>query len=93
MALHRNEPPDAEEPRLVATEGHDSVLGADPVVNDLEVALVEPLDLREIAREALRDGDVHVGERRDRAIRKPEEPALAEPVEAVLRREAEWNTS
>ena len=67
--------------------GVDAVAARDPVVDDLELVLVEALHLREVAGEALRDRDVHVRERGDRAVGEAEEAALAEPVEAVLGRE------
>ena len=61
----------------------------DAVVHDLEARTVEALDLFEVAREAARDRDVRVGERRDRAVSEREARVLAELVEAVLRRHAQ----
>ena len=59
----------------------------DPVVDDLEVLLVEALGLGEVLGETLRDGDVDVRERADRAVGEAEPAPLSELVEAVLRRE------
>ncbi len=60
-------------------------------MHDPEVLDGEALSLREVVREALRDRDVDVRERSDRAIRDPEPPALPKLVETVLRREPERN--
>ena len=61
--------------------------GRDPVVDDLEVLLAEALRLGEVLREPLRDRDVHVRERADRAIGETEQAPFAELVEPVLRRQ------
>ena len=61
----------------------------DPVVDDLEALLVEALRLRQVAREAARDRDVHVREAGDGPVAERERAALAELVEAVLRGEAD----
>ena len=63
----------------------------DPVVDDLEVLLLEALGLGEVLRETLRDRDVHVCERADRAVGEAEPAPLAELVEAVLRGEPQRN--
>ena len=68
VALDRDQPPDAEQARLAARVRRRGVARRDPVVDDLEVLLVEALRLGEVAREALRDRDVHVRERADRAV-------------------------
>ncbi len=60
----------------------------DAVVDDLEVLLVEALRLLQVLREAARDGDVDVREAGDAAVGEREGAALAELVEAVLRRHA-----
>ena len=59
----------------------------DPVVDDLEVLLVEALGLGEVLREPLRDRDVDVRQRADGAVGDAEPASLAELVEAVLRGE------
>jgi hypothetical protein len=89
VALHGDQPADAEEPRLVSGIRLDRVPPGDSVVDDLEAVLVEALDLGEVACEPLRDRHVHVRERGDGAIGEAEEAPLAEPVEAVLRGEAQ----
>ena len=89
MALDRDQAADAEQPRLAPTYGAALTVRRDPVVDDLEVLLVEPLGLGEVLREPLRDRDVDVRERADGAVREPEPAAFPELVEAVLRREPE----
>ncbi len=89
MSLDRDEPADAEKAGSPAGVRGRGAVGLDPVVDDLEVLLLEPLRLGEVLREALRDRDVHVGERRDRAVGDAEPAALAELVEPVLRRKPE----
>ena len=46
----------------------------DAVVDDLEAIPVEALDFLEIPREAARDRDVRVRERRDRAVDRARSP-------------------
>ena len=87
MALDRDQPTDAEQPRFRSRVRRCGAARRNPVVHDLEVLLLEPLGLREVLRETLRDRDVNVRERADRAIREAEPAALAELVEAVLRRQ------
>ena len=60
-------------------------------MDDLEVLLLEALGLGEVLRETLRDRDVHVCERADRAVGEAEPAPLAELVEAVLRGEPQRN--
>ena len=91
MPLDRDEPADAEQSRLAARVGRRCAGRRDPVVDDLEGLLVEALGLGEVVREALRDRDVDVRERADRAVGEAEPAPLAELVEAVLRREAKRN--
>ena len=87
MPLDRDQAADAEQARLAARVRAHGVPRRDAVVDDLEVLLVEALGLGEVVREPLRDRDVDVGERADRAVGEPEPAALAELVEAVLRGE------
>ena len=87
MTLDRDQTADAQEPRRLARVRLRLGAGGDPVVDDLEVRLREPLRFRQVAGEAARDRDLPVGERADRAVAEREDPALAELVEAVLGRE------
>src|SRR5207253_6581297 len=84
MALDRDQAADAEEARDVVFVRLRLAVGVDPVVDDLEALVVEPLDVLEIAREPARDGDVHVREARECAVGETEVRRLAELVEAVL---------
>ena len=79
--------PDAEEPRHAALVRPRRAVRRDPVVDDLEARLVEALGVGQVARQAARDRDVDVREARHRAVAEREGAALAELVEAVLRRE------
>ena len=89
MALDRDQPADAEQARLGARVRGARRRRRDPVVDDLEVLLVEALRLGEVLREPPRDRDVHVRERADGAVGEPEPAPFPELVEAVLRREPE----
>jgi hypothetical protein len=89
MSLDGNEPPDADEARLGACIRPGCPVGADAVVDDLEVLHVEPLGLREVLREPLGDRNVDVCQRADGPICEAEPPSLAKLVETVLRREPE----
>ena len=89
VALDRDQPADAEQPRHVAGVRRGLAVRVDAVVDDLERLVVEALDVLEVAREPARDRDVHVREARERAVGEPEVRRLAELVEAVLRREAQ----
>ena len=51
VALDRDEPPDAEESRRRSRVRRRLTVRSDPVVDDLEVLLVEPLGLGEVLRE------------------------------------------
>ena len=88
VSLDRDQPADAEEPRHRRPRTGRLAVRRDPVVDDLEARLVEALGIREVAREAPRDRDVDVREAGDGAVAERERAALAELVEAVLRREA-----
>ena len=61
MALDRDQPADDGESWPVR-EGTGRRAGDDPVVDDLEARLVEPLALGEVAGEPGGDGDVQLGE-------------------------------
>ena len=89
MALDGDEAADAEETRLGSLVRRRRPVRRDPVVDDLEVLLLEALRVGEVLREPLRDRDVDVRERSDRPVGEPEPAALAELVEAVLRRQAQ----
>ena len=89
VTLDRDEAADAEEARLGPVVRSRAPCRGDPVVDDLEVSLVEALGLREVLGETLRDRDVHVRERADRAIGEPEPAPFPKLVEPVLRREPE----
>src|SRR5205814_4949686 len=92
VALDRDQPADAQQPRHATRIRTRLAVRLDAVVDDLEARAVEPLDLLEIAGEAPRDRDVGVGEARDRAVAEREAAVLAELVEAVLRRDADRHT-
>ena len=87
VTLDRDEAADAEQARLGPVVRSRVPRRGDAVVDDLEVGLVEALGLREVLGETLRDRDVHVRERADRAIGEPEPAPFSELVEPVLRRE------
>src|SRR5205814_9120395 len=82
LALDRDQPADAEQARRLPGVRRRFAAGRDPVVNDLEAALVEAFRVREVPGEAARDRDVDVREARDRAVAESERPPLAELVEA-----------
>src|SRR5205823_1987040 len=92
VPLDRDQPADAEEPRLVAGVGRRFLAGGDSVVDDLEGVRGEALALGEIVGEAARDRDPDLGEARDRAISEAKEAVVAELVESVLGREAQRHT-
>ena len=87
MALDRDQSADAEKPRGRFGIRRCLPVRCDPVVDDLEVLLLEALGLGEVLRETLRDRDVHMRERADGAVGEAEPAPLAELVEAVLRGE------
>ena len=87
VALDRDQPADAEEPRRRHGRGRLAVARRDPVVDDLEALLVEALRVGQVPREPARDRDLDVREARDGAVAEREAPALTELVEAVLGRE------
>jgi hypothetical protein len=53
MTLDRNQAADAEQSRVVAHVRRRGAVGRNPVVDDLEVLLLEALRLGEVLREAL----------------------------------------
>ena len=71
---------------------HRLPVRGDSVVDDLEVLLFEALGLGEVLREPLRDRDMDVRERADRAVGEAEPAPLAKLVEAVLRGEPQRHT-
>ena len=89
VPLDRDQAPDAKEPEPLAVIRRRLRPGLDPVVDDLERLLVEAFDVGEVAREPPRDRDVHRRELADGAVGHGEPLALAELVEAVLRRDAD----
>src|SRR5581483_6170662 len=90
VALDRDQAADAQQAR--PGRGRRRLrAGGDPVVDDLERARVEALPLGEVLGEPARDRDLDVGEAGDGAVAEREQPAVAELVEAVLRREPHRN--